>query len=345
MWPPAAPAPGLVAAISPRPLGCRACPRHQASRVLQLRSVPRIRGLPSPVCRFVLAGIALAVVSAPQQRAVATSAQAEPVSRVLELAGHAVGDLLATLTGAVLEEDYIQQAGSFDMSTRPGLSRRLRSDLVVTADADVGWVEFRDVYEVDGKAVRDRDDRIVALFAKPSANALDQARRIVSEGARFNLTPTGVRLDRTINLPLAALRYLMGGSQARSTFRRDGIARIGDRQAVVLRFRESGQPRIIQTPDNSAAEGAFWIEDGTGRVLRSELSLRTRSGSGGVNAVIRVDFGSDERLRLWRPMEMSERYTIEQNIGGAVVTMSGRATYSNARKFEVVVEEKATAGP
>src|SRR5690348_4424520 len=78
--------------------------------------------------------------------------------------------------------------------------RTLQSDILFSPDNDFGWVEFRDVAAVNARPVRDRQDRLMELFAKPKADRLAQARRIVAEGARFNLSPSGVRLDRTINL-------------------------------------------------------------------------------------------------------------------------------------------------
>ena len=63
--------------------------------------------------------------------------------------------------------------GSWRMRTtpseRPRRRCRLRSDLLlVKTEADEGWVSFRDVYDVDGAPVRDRDDRLKKLFLEPS---------------------------------------------------------------------------------------------------------------------------------------------------------------------------------
>ena len=97
-------------------------------------------------------------------------------------------------------------------SGRPGqrsytgpLHRTLRSDLLlvhpVGADA---WMQFRDVTEVDGKKLKDRNDRLARLFLEPSRNTAAQSRRIMDESARYNIGD----IERNINLPVLALAVL-----------------------------------------------------------------------------------------------------------------------------------------
>ena len=59
--------------------------------------------------------------------------------------------------------------------------------LGLCADADPDsrrWVGYRDTFEVDGKPVRDRDERLERLL---SDGAVGQAARIAEQNARFNL--------------------------------------------------------------------------------------------------------------------------------------------------------------
>ena len=71
----------------------------------------------------------------------------------------------------------------------------LRSDVLVIANQATGWVVFRDVFEVDGKAQRDRDERLMKLFLKPDADTFRQAQRIAEESARSpTSTSAGARL-------------------------------------------------------------------------------------------------------------------------------------------------------
>ena len=278
--------------------------------------------------------VACAVALSPFVLAGMQEGAGEPSTRALQAAARYLDEWETHLGGVVLEESYLQSTSG---GTRG--SRRLRSDLALIADRDIGWVEFRDVFEVDRRAVRDREDRIVSLFASPAADAVDQARRVVAEGARFNLEPPGIELSRTVNLPLGPLRFLRGSAQARSRFERQGRERLNGREAEVLRFREVDRPRLIGTPDHAAATGRFWIEPGFGRPLRAELALTTRVDETEVQASIRVDY-HDTRLGLWLPKEMRERYVIRRENGVEVATITGQADYDNVRRFEVVVEER-----
>ena len=98
------------------------------------------------------------------------------------------------------QEDYEQRVLS------EARVRRLRSDMLILAVEHAGWVELRDTFEVSGNRVRDRDERIAKLFMKPNPDAIEQAKRIASEGARFNMSPRMFPLNRTLNVPLTALQ-------------------------------------------------------------------------------------------------------------------------------------------
>jgi len=236
--------------------------------------------------------------------------------------------------GVVLEEKYLQQASASVVVTR-----ELRSDLAVMADPRQGWVEFRDVFEVDGRTVRDRQDRVVRLFTRPSGDSLQQARRIVAEGARFNLNADGVQFDRTINLPMAALYFLRAGNQSRSQFRRGATESIGGHRAVLIRFEEQGMPRMIGSTDDAAAQGAFWVEPDTGRILRSHLELTSRRGTTTTVAMIDVEYEEHAQFGVWLPTSMEESYEFTGSTGNQLALISGRALYSNVRKFRVDTDE------
>jgi VWFA-related protein len=248
------------------------------------------------------------------------------VDALLRAAGTYLARYEHQISAVVAEENYIQTVSS----RAAAMQRRLRSDLLVILDAVAGWVGFRDVYEVDGKPVRDRDDRIARLFLQPNPDPVRQARRIVAESARFNLNPPDVEISRSINMPVMALKFLQEQNQRRSRFTSEGTATIGGRHVAILRFAEQAKPRLIASPDNAAARGAFWIELDSGRVARSELSIQT----GSTTATIRVAFAEEPRLKLWLPVSMDERYVISR--GGTAI--EGRATYSNFRQFIVATD-------
>ena len=68
----------------------------------------------------------------------------------------------------------------------------LVSDFLLVQVPGEGWLPFRDVFERDGKQVRDREERLAALFLKGSSrSAFEQARAIMDEGARYNIGNVG----------------------------------------------------------------------------------------------------------------------------------------------------------
>ena len=215
------------------------------------------------------------------------------------------------------QEDYEQRVLS------EARVRHLRSDMLILAVEHAGWVELRDTFEVDGNRVRDRDERISKLFMKPNPDAIQQAQRIALEGARFNISPRTFALNRTLNVPLTALRFLRGPNQDRSTFQLNHV----EPSRIILKFKEHAKPRLIASDDGSAATGSFTIEPTSGRVLESELQLATRRVAGKFSVV----YAEQPALKLWLPASMTESYTF----GGASAMLDGRATYSNFRVFRV----------
>jgi hypothetical protein len=250
-------------------------------------------------------------------------------------AGRYVVEYRDALALIVLEEHYVQSV------VQPGFSgvrhalrqrRELRSDvLLVRAERGQAWRTFRDTYTADGEIVRDRTDRLVRLFLDAPRTAVEQARAIPAESARFNIG----YVDRDINTPLLALTVLDPANQSRFRFerRRDEPAAARGPGRTVLHFREVGRPTLINTAHGTdlPVEGRFWVDPDTGRVERSELIAEDRQ----VHATIGMRYVEDEALRMWLPFEMQETYVAR----GAVVTIEGRATYGNARRFQVKVIE------
>ena len=139
-----------------------------------------------------------------------------------------------------------------------------------------------------------------------------------------NLNPPGARLNRTINLPLTAARFLRTADQYRSSFRiSDWNRQTG---VVSLEFIERHRPRLISTSDNSAATGRFEIDRATGRLMSSRLTLQ----SGATVATITVRFAADANVGMWLPLTMDEEYRGPFN--GLV---AGAAKYSHYRQFRV----------
>lgn len=268
----------------------------------------------------------------------AASAVPRAAQTAVETAVAEAGRYLRTFTeqvaGVVLEERYLQQAQGRVVS-----ARELVSDLAIMADPRFGWIEFRDVFEVDREPIRDRQNRVVELFAHPSADALEQAQRIVQEGARHNLNPVGVQFARTLNLPMAALMYLRDRNQARSKFQRVSLDSIGGHRVLIVRFEETATPRLIGSVDNAPARGRYWIEQGTGRILRTELEINSRRGTTNIQVLIDVEYAESPEVGLWLPRQMEENYNFTDGMGRQLANIFGRAIYTNVRKFRVDIQE------
>jgi hypothetical protein len=235
---------------------------------------------------------------------------------------------------AVVSEEHYNQRGSTGAG-EPMAARRLRSDMLIIADADLGWIGFRDVFEVDGRAIRGRDERLVDLFLKPYADRMAQARRIVAESSRFNLNTGPYVVQRTINMPMTALRFLRRPNQPRSRYTFEGRKTEGGIEVALVSFEEKAKPRLIASEDEAAARGRFWVDPITGRVVRSELSFDTRVDFGprrrniDLRSKVSVRYAEEPRFRLWLPVSMDEQYVVEG------VLLEGQATYVNFRRFAV----------
>ena len=260
-------------------------------------------------------GISVAL-SAQQPPALQWTPNGFDLDPLLVAAGGYLEQYERDVTAVIAQEDYLQRVPV------EAKFRRLRSDLLIVAEANVGWVEFRDTFEVDERPVRDRDNRAADLFLKPNPNAQQQAKRIAGESARFNLSPQRYAFNRTLNVPLTALRFLRRPNQSRSTFQIDRR----DATGVVVGFKETASPRLIASEDSAAASGSFTLDPESGRVLRTEFTLPSRRVSG----TFTVEYAEQPALELWLPSAMVERYVFP---GG--VMMDGRATYSNFRMFRV----------
>lgn len=237
----------------------------------------------------------------------------------------------------VAEEDYFQRLLGIG-----GKTRSLRSDvLFVRLPVQIGWFGFRDVFEVDGRAVRDRDGRLARLFLKPAPDSLAQARRILAEASRHNLG----RTRRNFNVPTLPLLVLEADRQSRFRFRIQGAGTVSGHDCVRLSYAETARPTLIQ--DLSAGDlpmrGALLLDRETAAVLQAELRLTTVSGRGDVSLDVR--FGWHPGLDLWLPDRMRERYhsssdpNLPPEAHARGETIQVEARYSNWRRFEVDVHE------
>lgn len=269
-----------------------------------------------------------------------TSALARPSAKepsgltaVLIRAGDYVVRFEHDLATIVAEEQYTQDVHGAAAAEH----RELRSDLLFVRPAGANrYVQFRDVFEVDGRPVRDRDERVLKLAADPSAVSMG---RIVAESARYNIGD----IERTINVPLLPLMFLLPDNQWRFKF----SVQTGTRppatsqdfpasphftlstEVWVVQYREVERHSLIRLVDRSRdmpAHGRFWIEPTSGRVLMSELIAEDRD----VHSTIDVSYQSEPLLDLLVPVEMRETYW-RSNAPARIV---GAATYGRFRRLD-----------
>ncbi|MGH9145395.1 MAG: hypothetical protein ACRD1Q_01705 [Vicinamibacterales bacterium] len=232
----------------------------------------------------------------------------------------------------VAEERYTQQytlLGSTGPGRRPDIHQRiLKSDfLLVRSERSDTWVPFRDVFEADGRPLREREDRLTKLFVEASEDAYQQAHRISNESTRYNIGP----VTRTVNVPTLPLKFLTSANARRSMFQKAGEVRLEGVPVWEIRLAEMTVPTLIRTSNDMSlpAEGTFWIEPVTGAVLKAQLRLRTRE----LRSEITVTYNTFENLDVRVPGELKEKY---QGLG---FELEGTATYGRLRRFRVTTEE------
>jgi hypothetical protein len=267
---------------------------------------------------------------------------------VLARAAEYVARYMETMSSLTAEERYVQDLAGIHtvptgvqiqppVTTRPpepfkpavpevvGAERRvLRADIVlVNVGPPLTWRMYRDVFEVDGRPVRDRAERLAALFLAPAATARAQAERIADTSARFNIS----NLGRVLNEPGLPVAFLQPSLQPRFRFALDRR----DRGTVwTVRYAEQARPPLFwhnRTMENPSS-GRLWIDVTTGEVSRTEHIV-----SEGISATFATEFAHDDRSGVSLPTEMREQLSSGAQASARRVT--GVATYSRYRRFSV----------
>lgn len=245
------------------------------------------------------------------------SASQVPITDVLNKATDYVCRYVREFSTVVAEEHYAQGTLGDGKSERVDLTSDF---LFVRPQSLESWLTFRDVYSVNGKAVRDREERLARLFVNEQPGAIDRATEIAQEGYRYNV---GLK-ERTVANPLIALAFLQPGYRDRFDFRLDRLDVVRGADVWIVKFKERARPTILRTIDNrnAASMGRFWIEGASGRILQTELETSTGDK-------VMTIFAHDDGLQLDVPVEMRDIAWLN----GAPIT--GAASYTNFRRFGV----------
>jgi hypothetical protein len=264
--------------------------------------------------------------------------QAFTVEQLLDRATMFVENLIVKMSRVVAEEQYVQEyldssiqgsRGTFQSAPQVRERRRLVGDLLlVKPSASEPWHLFRDVFEVDGRPVRDRENRLAQLFLKTTdtANAVKRAQQIAAESARFNIKPIG-----TVDNPFLALGLLQRVYRPRFQFTLRGRDAAVGENVWIVEYRETARPTLMRgsLDKDIVARGKYWIDSANGHIAKTELMFNAL----GTESSVTTTFEMDERLGTPVPVEMRFKR------GGSLNEVRGVATYGRFRQFEVETEE------
>jgi hypothetical protein len=251
----------------------------------------------------------------------AYAAEADLVAR----ATVAVTAFVHQFSNLVAEERYIQERRT------PRGRRELTSDFLLVQPAGSNeWFQFRDVFEVDGHRLGNRAERLTQLFLESPGDVIARAREIAHDGERFNLEKIG-----TLNQPLIALSFLQPAYVSHFTFTVGPLDNAEGPGIRVVQYREQRRPTILQSGQANGdlpARGRWWIEERTGRVMKTELVV-----GGGTSTVTHFRF--DDDLHVMVPVDMRDSYTL------GWTELTGVATYGRFRRFQVRTDETLNPQP
>lgn len=236
-----------------------------------------------------------------------------------------------------------------DQGSMPIASRSLHSDvLFAPVGGALKWILFRDVYEVDGKDVRDREARLETLWLESHGSAIEQCRALLQESARYNLG----RTIRNFNIPTIPLLFVHPDNRGRFEFElAGGDKKIEGRRCGVVDYQEVSRPTLIREEGQDVfTRGRLYVDEATGAILKTEFAFDSRSKEGRVR--IWVSYRWVEDLGMWLPAEMNESYEStrpvqeghrlpgSEHIQRDSEFINCKAKYTNYRSFKVQTEER-----
>lgn len=222
----------------------------------------------------------------------------------------------------VAEEEYTQRE-----TTAGVLTRRLHADFVLTGGADGSIAGFRDVFAIDSRDVRKRDERLVKLMQGTWSDASQaQALAFDDEGVRYYLSPN----LRVLDIPTVPLGFLRPDKQNIAEFEVESVKTMDGAQVAILKFRTKNAAHVMTTPDGASVLGRFWIEVGTGVVRQTEIGM---SGKG-YSFRTTTKYAQDPALKIWLPSEVSQQVDITSGGSGAFSNMGAGGGMNSRQSLE-----------
>jgi hypothetical protein len=274
----------------------------------------------------------------------------EGLETLLGKAGAYVTAYEQQFSALIAEEEYMQYVLR-SQGGMPVSSRSLRSDVLLAPVASaLKWILFRDVYEVDGRPVRDRETRLQTLWLEsPPGSAAERCRAVLQESARYNLG----RTQRNFNIPTIPLLFVHPENRDRFEFELKGRKKVEGRQCRVIDYREVSRPTLIRERPSGLdlfTRGRLFVQESDGAILKTEFGFDSRAEEGRVRVWVTYRWVDD--LGLWLPHEMNETYESvrprnEAHLapGSQYRSRDGdfikcKARYENYRSFGVVTDER-----
>ncbi|MEO6224035.1 MAG: hypothetical protein ABIP90_12380 [Vicinamibacterales bacterium] len=189
-----------------------------------------------------------------------------------------------------------------------------------------GWVGVRDIAVADGVPVEKRDN-LRELLTKASFARI--GRQLMDRNARYNIGS----VSRNMNDPMLALVILDDKHRSRFKFERRRVEPTPKGPLVTVNFTERDEPTLVRGADGSRifSKGELMIDAVSGRLVRTVITLKNKPTTGTLTTV----FAEHEKLGLWLPSSMDERYDHESR--GVKEVVVAKSIYSNYRRFNVNV--------
>jgi VWFA-related protein len=216
---------------------------------------------------------------------------------------------LATPAAVVAEENF----------TLSKPDRRVTADLLLVGypGAPRDLIPYRDVWQVDGRPIAGREQRLVDLFVNPTDSLRNQVRKIWLDADAY--VPSAFN-------PMFVVAFLQAEFQGRFQFTVSDAGKDWSPQVKAVMFVEVGRPTLLRQGTfgdiDVPTRGTAWIEETTGRILQTELEV----GRGRSAPTMVTTFGLDDRLQITVPVEMRTR------------NPEGIATYTNFRRHGVATD-------
>jgi len=192
--------------------------------------------------------------------------------------------------------------------------------------ADGGWLAVRDILTVDGAPV-EPGDNLRQLLSRGSFARI--GRQVADRNARYNLGS----IARNFNDPMLALVILDDKHRDRFRFERRRVEPARTGPVVTVAFAERDRPTLIRGSDGRQifTKGEMVIDAATGRLRRTVITLK----DGATEASLTTTFTENEKLGLWLPASLTERY--EHTTSRVRELVVAESSYSNYRRFNVNV--------